>query len=113
MMLGKRGRQRPPMKRNTSMTEFSYDDLSLVIPSPSAASDSDQSNPSSDQNNKVTGFMCPIPRSLNRRNSGDFVLESNGTFLRTCSLCSRRLAPTRDIYMYRYVFFTIIYFSLT
>lgn len=90
MMLGKRSR--PPMKRTTSMTEFTLDD---------PFTGTDPHNP----------FNYAISRSdnrptarPNRRNSADFVETAN--FLRSCSLCSRRLIPGRDIYMYKYVLLT-------
>ncbi|KAL8128340.1 hypothetical protein AgCh_015071 [Apium graveolens] len=74
MMLGKRQR-RPPMKRTTSMTEFTLD-LSFTAAPP------------------------PLPAALNhRRNSVDFTDSAH--FLRSCSLCKVRLAPGRDIFMYR------------
>ncbi|XP_021714820.1 uncharacterized protein LOC110682787 [Chenopodium quinoa] len=112
MLLGKRAR-RHPMKRTTSMTEFSYDDLSIIHPHPHPpppSSSSDQprdgvDHPYNTQHlHKVMGFVSP--RGIHRRNSADFALQSsnsptNNTFLRTCCLCSRRLAPGRDIYMYR------------
>ncbi|KAE7998119.1 hypothetical protein FH972_002694 [Carpinus fangiana] len=40
------------------------------------------------------------PRSTQRRNSGDHFIDT-AHFLHTCGLCKRRLAPGRDIYMYR------------
>ncbi|XP_021863895.1 FCS-Like Zinc finger 5 isoform X1 [Spinacia oleracea] len=109
MMLGKRPR-RHPMKRTTSMTEFSFDDLSVVHPPPSSG-DSGSNSPSCDDRDRdrdrhhqmMMGFVSPRPH-LNRRNSADFALRPdssvNNTFLRTCCLCTRRLAPARDIYMY-------------
>lgn len=114
MLLGKRPRN--PMKRTTSMTEFSYDDLSVIHPPPPPSSDHNNNNhpqpggaagaAAADRDHpyhKVMGFVSP--RGIHRRNSADFALHSNSsvnnTFLRTCCLCHRRLAPGRDIYMYR------------
>ncbi|KAI3930676.1 hypothetical protein MKX01_037122 [Papaver californicum] len=42
----------------------------------------------------------PKPRFNQRRNSGDFSVEA-AHFLRSCGLCKSRLAPGRDIFMYR------------
>ncbi|KAK1391276.1 FLZ-type domain-containing protein [Heracleum sosnowskyi] len=75
MMLGKRQR-RPPIKRTTSMTEFTLDLSFTTAPPP------------------------PQPAVLNhRRNSVDFTDSDH--FLRSCSLCKLRLVPGRDIFMYR------------
>ncbi|KAK6130698.1 hypothetical protein DH2020_035552 [Rehmannia glutinosa] len=106
MMLGKRGR--PPMKRTTSMTEFTLD---LNGAAESVNQPSDPNNPfngGSDQRYLVSAaVVSPKPQ---RRNSADLVQIAN--FLRVCSLCKRRLIPGRDIYMYRYTYTHIcIYFS--
>lgn len=75
MMLGKRQR-RPPIKRTTSMTEFTLD-LSFTTAPP------------------------PQPAVRNhRRNSVDFT-DDSAHFLTSCSLCKIRLIPGRDIFMYR------------
>ncbi|CDP01192.1 unnamed protein product [Coffea canephora] len=111
MLLGKR--QRPPMKRTTSMTEFSLD-LSIAAVEGGGGGVNGGVNVSQqfDPNNPCKGldqrFMAaaavspspsPRPRNL-RRNSVDFTTET-AHFLRACSLCKRRLIPGRDIYMYR------------
>uniref|UniRef100_A0A5B6ZTC5 FLZ-type domain-containing protein n=1 Tax=Davidia involucrata TaxID=16924 RepID=A0A5B6ZTC5_DAVIN len=95
MLLGKRAR--PPMKRTTSLTEFTLDLSNGEVP---------PSDPF-----KVVGPLRPTqgfdqrflsatvsPRS-HRRKSADFMETAH--FLRACSLCKRRLVPGRDIYMYR------------
>ncbi|OAY72391.1 hypothetical protein ACMD2_03913 [Ananas comosus] len=47
----------------------------------------------------------PSPRRSaaagNRRSSADFAAVETAPFLRACGLCRRRLAPGRDIFMYR------------
>lgn len=101
-MLGKRP-CRHSMKRTTSMTEFSYDDLSVINNNhtPSDETKKHQNGVTSDHHQKVQ--IVGSTRTL-RRNSADFALESNSSthrFLRSCSLCNRRLPPGRDIYMYR------------
>ncbi|KAK8717302.1 hypothetical protein V6N13_044574 [Hibiscus sabdariffa] len=94
MLLGKRSRH--PIKRTTSMTGITVDvdDDIVVVQAPDAP-----------QNHQV----LPIansgydPRLLSPRNpcAGAFTLDATAPFLRSCCLCKRRLAPGRDIYMYR------------
>jgi len=97
MLLGKRAR--PPMKRNTSMTEFTLD-FTNVSPQPS-----DPHNPFSvgplaaDPHQPFFAPPTASPRN-HRRNYSDFTADTSH-FLRSCSLCKRRLVPGRDIYMYR------------
>ena len=52
---------------------------------------------------RLTAPMLLSPRYFRRDPSADHhqPLET-ANFLRTCGLCNRRLAPGRDIYMYRY-----------
>ncbi|KAK3011065.1 hypothetical protein RJ639_010740 [Escallonia herrerae] len=96
MLLGKRPRPRPPIKRTTSMTEFTLD-LSNV---------EDQIN--------VNGTLSPqLLDPHNPFNVGPlrpaadggldprFLASTTPHFLRACALCKRRLIPGRDIYMYR------------
>ncbi|XP_059279834.1 FCS-Like Zinc finger 5-like [Lycium ferocissimum] len=112
MLLGKR--TRPPMKRTTSMTEFSLD-LNLN-PDPSSAISNNYNNLPFDPHNPFTPIPVPsntnqqldqqrllttsktIP-TRNRRKSADFV--ETASFLKACFLCKRHLIPGRDIYMYR------------
>ncbi|XP_057775533.1 FCS-Like Zinc finger 5-like [Salvia miltiorrhiza] len=94
MMLGKRAR--PPMKRTTSMTEFTLDLNGGAVYQPS-----DPQNPFNggiDQQYLASAAAAAAPRSQ-RRNSADFV--QTASFLRVCSFCKRRLVPGRDIFMYR------------
>ncbi|GLT64301.1 hypothetical protein SLA2020_368050 [Shorea laevis] len=81
MLLGKR--PRVPMKRTTSLSEITFDlNTNVGSAAPPTATVS--------------------PRN-HRRSSADFTAETTTTphFLRSCSLCKRRLVPGRDIYMYR------------
>lgn len=50
----------------------------------------------------AAGSTRNSPRGTLRRNSCDYAAEaSTASFLKTCGLCQRRLAPGRDIFMYR------------
>ncbi|KAF8404554.1 hypothetical protein HHK36_009441 [Tetracentron sinense] len=112
MLLGKRSR--PPMRRTTSMTEFTVDISNVEAQPPS-----DPQNPIKDRQ-KPVGLEGPARRNTfsggstdgldhrfwatvsprnHRRNSDDF--SESAHFLRACGLCKRRLAPGKDIFMYR------------
>ncbi|KAL2503800.1 Protein of unknown function (DUF581) [Abeliophyllum distichum] len=102
MLLGKR--PRPPMKRTTSMTEFT-----LEIDGRKSGEDTAGNHQAFDPHNSfnsggldqsflATSTAAASPLSI-RRNSADSVETAH--FLRACSLCKRRLIPGRDIYMYR------------
>lgn len=108
MLLGKR--MRPPMKRTTSMTEFTLEiDVATKSGEGTAANYQpfDAQKPVStgglDQRFLATATAAASPTPL-RRNSADSVETAH--FLRACSLCKRRLIPGRDIYMYRYNIYT-------
>ncbi|XP_041015880.1 FCS-Like Zinc finger 5-like [Juglans microcarpa x Juglans regia] len=105
MLLGKR--QRHPMKRTTSMTEITFDLNTGAVDGASASPPStDPHNPLNFQGQPGGGLdhqrllAIVSPRNL-RRSSADFVETTSANFLRSCSLCKRRLVPSRDIYMYR------------
>ncbi|KAJ9146407.1 hypothetical protein P3X46_028677 [Hevea brasiliensis] len=97
MLLGKR--PRGPMKRTTSMSEITFD------------LDCESTPPSSDPHiahKQMAGFggqldqrflAANVSPGTHRRVSADFLGTAH--FLRSCSLCKRRLVPGRDIYMYR------------
>ncbi|CAJ1971791.1 unnamed protein product [Sphenostylis stenocarpa] len=87
MLLGKR--PRPPMKRTTSMSEITLD---LNV----AASDAADQRRSGAIGGAGGGALTP---KMLRRHSSDFVDTPH--FLRACALCKGRLAPGRDIFMYR------------
>ncbi|KAF9610306.1 hypothetical protein IFM89_021976 [Coptis chinensis] len=98
MLLGKR--PRPHIKRTTSITEFTVD-LGYLEETDLQNSLNDQQQQQQQQNQiGLERFMNKnqSPRTL-RRNSAEFVETAH--FLRACGLCNRRLAPGRDIYMYR------------
>lgn len=60
-------------------------------------------------------FPSPTTTIANNQTSNNnpaHAIHSTSHFLRTCGLCRCRLAPGRDIYMYRYVMLCIIICSL-
>ncbi|KAK6924111.1 Zf-FLZ domain [Dillenia turbinata] len=107
MFLGKR--RRPEIKRTMSMSGGMTVDLSGDHQEESGPSDHPQNIMIDENNNMSMGYyglglrqsgyeQNLSPRNY-RRNSGDFIETAH--FLRVCGLCKRRLAPGRDIYMYR------------
>ncbi|XVF61673.1 hypothetical protein PTKIN_Ptkin08bG0149400 [Pterospermum kingtungense] len=107
MLLGKRSGH--PMKRTTSMTGITVD-VSDVVDEDIVQQPIILSGPPPDHNpfhelipNANSGydqsFLAMVsPKSAS---TNDHVVESTPPFLRYCCLCQRRLAPGRDIYMYR------------
>lgn len=108
MLLGKR--PRPPMKRTTSMSEIITFDLNT--PNDVDPNNTNPLNCQGPEGEPASGFNGFIdldqsrvlatvsPRNHTRRHFEDFAHTPD--FLRTCSLCKRRLVHGRDIYMYRY-----------
>ncbi|KAI0494722.1 hypothetical protein KFK09_024865 [Dendrobium nobile] len=117
MLLGKR--QRPPIRRTTSLSEFVADlELPQEPPRPSdqeipAIVAVNHHIPPSRQmwgegnwtgewrTNTASSVAAMVSPRVLRRNSGDFTALETAPFLRSCGLCNRRLAPGRDIFMYR------------
>ncbi|KAH1073573.1 hypothetical protein J1N35_025901 [Gossypium stocksii] len=113
MLLGKRTRH--PIKRTASMTGITVDVLSNVedIVQQSFISH----DPLRPLNHPFHDFPKPnfaydqrLLAMVSPRNPGgvgssgfttNHILDSSAPFLRSCCLCKRRLAPGRDIYMYR------------
>ncbi|PSS17412.1 hypothetical protein CEY00_Acc12198 [Actinidia chinensis var. chinensis] len=81
--------QRHSMQRTTSMTEFTLD-------APLQPSDHVKDGGGLDKRLKASAAISP---RNHRRNSGDLIETAH--FLRSCSLCDRRLVPSHDIYMYK------------
>ncbi|CAH8357138.1 unnamed protein product [Eruca vesicaria subsp. sativa] len=113
MLLGKR--QRPDIKRTTSMSEIKFD---LNLPSePEEPSDHQHVQMLSPPRTKLMAVdeqrqvhhglldQRPLamvsPRGTQRRHSADYSTHAGADFLRSCSLCKRHLVHGRDIYMYR------------
>ncbi|XP_010459956.1 PREDICTED: uncharacterized protein LOC104740916 [Camelina sativa] len=97
MLLGKR--QRPPIKRTTSLSEIKFD-LNQQ-PSEQELSDHQIQLVTIDEHRHVHQRLLDqrllatvSPRGVQRKHSAE-------DFLRSCSLCKRHLVPGRDIYMYR------------
>ncbi|CDP01422.1 unnamed protein product [Coffea canephora] len=114
-MLGKRARA--PMRRTTSMTGITVDvgagnmamDAPASLDPQNPITSGDHGVPEghvmvgpSAYDHRLTAPMLLSPRYFRRDPSADHhqPLET-ANFLRTCGLCNRRLAPGRDIYMYR------------
>ncbi|KAK4788801.1 hypothetical protein SAY86_020120 [Trapa natans] len=94
MMLGKR--QRSHMKRTTSLSEITFD-----LNAPVDAQPPDPCRPEhlAVPNGWEQRLLLAASPRVGRRHSADFLETPN--FLRSCSLCKRRLVPGCDIYMYR------------
>ncbi|XP_058085422.1 FCS-Like Zinc finger 7-like [Magnolia sinica] len=100
MLLGKR--PRPPMRRTTSMTEFTLDISGIEGMQPQPSDQRGHQKTVSDGGagrRQTDGYMTAVSPKSHRRGTGDFL--ETAPFLRACGLCKRRLAPGRDIYMYR------------
>ncbi|XP_039053431.1 FCS-Like Zinc finger 5-like [Hibiscus syriacus] len=110
MLLGKRTRQ--SIKKTTSMTEITVVDASnleevvdqhpIVSDPPPPHREFHDGNSRSDQ--RFSAMVSPKNRSSERSAFTNHVV--NGTtsaspFLQSCWLCNSRLAPGRNIYMYR------------
>ncbi|XP_008782122.2 FCS-Like Zinc finger 5-like [Phoenix dactylifera] len=93
MILGKRPRPRPrpPMRRTTSVMEFSAADLAAAA----EASDDEGAHRSHERRREAE------PRTVQRRSFSDFELAGTAQFLRVCDLCKRRVGPGLDTFIYR------------
>ncbi|XP_072979578.1 FCS-Like Zinc finger 6-like [Typha angustifolia] len=91
MLLGKR--PRAPMRRTTSMTEFSAGDLA-----DEGAAIGDESRRQRDR--REAGKRPPRSIQMRSENNLASMLET-AQFLRACGLCKRRLGPGLDAFIYR------------
>nr|AFK40825.1 unknown [Lotus japonicus] len=95
MMLGKR--PRPPMKRTTSMSEITFD--LNTAPEDGGAAGNRHGGAAGFNGSDQSRILATVSPRNHRTHSVDFAQTPD--FLRCCFLCKRRLAPGRDIYMYR------------
>lgn len=107
MIIG--NRRRPQMQRTTSITRITVevdDDLT-------AGQDSDVAMAVVDGgDNYDQRFLAMFSPENHRRNERkddgkQSSLSPSSSFLGSCGFCKRRLAPGRDIYMYKYVYILI------
>ncbi|KAK6258913.1 Zf-FLZ domain - like 4 [Theobroma cacao] len=108
MLLGKRSRH--PIKRTTSMTGITVDvsnveDVQepLIISDPPPPQDPLHEFPNGNfagYDQRFLAMVSPRNPAAGRSGSTNHVVDT-APFLRSCCLCKRRLAPSRDIYMYR------------
>ncbi|CAA2993740.1 Hypothetical predicted protein [Olea europaea subsp. europaea] len=113
MMSGKGAR--PTFRRTTSMTGISFDVATSEATPPPPPPPSYPQNPMDgsefmeveglqgrvSEYDHLSTAMILSPRYYNRISSTFDSNTETAPFLRTCGLCNRRLAPGRDIYMYR------------
>lgn len=112
---------RPTFRRTTSMTGISFDVATSEATPPPPPPSYPQNPMDGSEFMEVEGLqgrvseydhlstaMILSPRYYNRISSTFDSNTETAPFLRTCGLCNRRLAPGRDIYMYRwYLFFSL------
>ncbi|MBA0618491.1 hypothetical protein Godav_027830 [Gossypium davidsonii] len=93
------------MKRTTSVTGLSMDVRGPIISngSPSRL----RPLPEFPKDNFVFDENLLSLLSPTSADSGRSPVAETAPFLRFCCLCNRRLAPARDIYMYRYIPFPL------
>ncbi|KAL4366953.1 hypothetical protein GQ457_05G008590 [Hibiscus cannabinus] len=96
MLAGKRSRR--PMKRTTSMAGITVD---VVVSNSNNVEDSHSVLVQLPIISDDTFNEFPRNPGGGISNSNHVVQDTTAPFLRSCCLCKRRLAPARDIYMYR------------
>ncbi|MBA0850973.1 hypothetical protein Goshw_010454 [Gossypium schwendimanii] len=105
MMLGKRSRQ--PIKRTTSMTGITVDvvdhhqDPIISHPPPQIHPLHESPDANSRYDQRFLAMVSPRNPASFTSHAIDSGTTAAAPFLRACWLCNRRLAPGRDIYMYR------------
>ncbi|MBA0716019.1 hypothetical protein Golax_014886 [Gossypium laxum] len=93
------------MKRTTSVTGLSMDVRGPIISNGSPSRLSPLPEFTKDNFVFDENFLSLLsPTSADSRRSP---VAETAPFLRFCCLCNRRLAPARDIYMYRYIPFPL------
>ncbi|KAJ8501239.1 hypothetical protein OPV22_011791 [Ensete ventricosum] len=89
-----RKRPRAPIRRTTSMKQFSAEDLAAVEGIRRRHNDFLQR-----ERRMVAAASDAPPRSIHRRSFSD--VWATTKFLMTCGLCNRRLGPGFDTFIYR------------
>ncbi|XP_010446540.1 PREDICTED: uncharacterized protein LOC104729302 isoform X1 [Camelina sativa] len=101
MLIG--NRPRPQMQRTTSITRITVE----VDDDQTSGQDSDVAMTVVDGGNnydqRFLGILSPTNHRRNESQDGgrSSPSSSSSSFLGNCGLCKRRLAPGRDIYMYK------------
>lgn len=100
MLIG--NRQRSQMQRTTSVTRITVE----VHDHQTAGQDSDVAmavvDGGDNYDQRFLGMFSPRNHRSERKDDGRSSLSSS-SFLGNCGFCKSRLAPGRDIYMYKYV----------
>ncbi|CAL9228516.1 unnamed protein product [Arabidopsis halleri] len=100
MLIG--NRPRPQMQRTASITRITID----VDDDQTASQDSDVAmavvDGGDNYDQRFLGMLSPVNQRRNERKDGGRSSPSSlSSFLGNCGFCKRRLAPGRDIYMYK------------
>lgn len=107
MLIG--NRRRPQMQRTPSMPRITIE----IDDNQTAGQDSDVAMAVVDGgDNYDQRFLAVLSPGNHRRNERKDVGKASlplTSFLGNCGFCKRRLAPGRDIYMYKYVYLIINY----
>lgn len=103
MLIG--NRPRPQMQRTASITRITIE----VDDDQTAGQDSDVAmtvvDGGDNYDQRFLGMLSPVNHRRNERKDGGRSSPSSlSSFLGNCGFCNRRLAPGRDIYMYKYVY---------
>ncbi|EFH43143.1 predicted protein [Arabidopsis lyrata subsp. lyrata] len=100
MLIG--SRPRPQMQRTASITRITIE----VDDDQTAGQDSDVAmtvvDGGDNYDQRFLGMLSPVNHRRNERKDGGRSSPSSlSSFLGNCGFCKRRLAPGRDIYMYK------------
>ncbi|CAE6152404.1 unnamed protein product [Arabidopsis arenosa] len=100
MLIG--NRPRPQMQRTASITRITIE----VDDDQTAGQDSDVAmtvvDGGDNYDQRFLGMLSPVNHRRNERKDGGRSSPSSlSSFLGNCGFCKRRLAPGRDIYMYK------------
>ncbi|CAL9107478.1 FCS-Like Zinc finger 5-like [Musa acuminata AAA Group] len=93
-----RKRPRAPIRRTTSMKEFSAEDLAAAVEGGEGIRRRHNDFLLRERRVEAAALDAP-PRSIHRRSFSD--VWATTKFLMTCGLCNRRLGPGFDTFIYR------------